>query len=168
MVGSIGSLTNSWLILLLAGIVDATLLALAGLKRLKMDSIIASSESIAWDVMLPAVAQGSIGLQCRSDDAKNLEYVKALNHPSSTVCVECERSFLRSLDGNCRTPIAGQAKITDGKLHFEGLICKPDGKDLKRVTKVGRIEDAVSIGVEAGEQIRAAVGGRLSDYGIGK
>jgi hydroxymethylbilane synthase len=148
------------------GVVDGTLLALAGLRRLGMNSIISSAEIIGWDVMLPAVAQGSIGLHCRSTDSKSLEYVMALNHQQSTVCVECERSFLRTLDGNCRTPIAGQATVKDGKIHFQGLICKPSGHDMKRVTRIGRMEDSVALGIEAGEDIKAQIGGNLEAYGI--
>ena len=109
-------------------VVDATLLALAGLKRLGMSDVIANAQIIGWDEMLPAVAQGAIGIQCRSDDTLMLKYLAGLNHVDTKTAVDCERAFLAELDGNCRTPIAGQAKIIDGKLHFRGLISKPDGK----------------------------------------
>jgi hydroxymethylbilane synthase len=146
-------------------VVDATLLALAGLKRLGMQDVVSQSQTITWDDMLPAVAQGAIGIQCRSDDKKALEYLAKLNHGPTKTAVDCERSFLATLDGNCRTPIAGQAKIVDGKLHFKGLISKPNGKDMISVTKVGSIEDAVKIGKEAGEEIKRIAGPKFKEYG---
>ena len=91
--------------------VDATLLALAGLKRLGMTEVIAAAQIIDWEDMLPAVAQGAIGIQCRSDDAQALRYLAALSHAPTKAAVDCERSFLAVLDGNCRTPIAGSYLI---------------------------------------------------------
>mmetsp|Transcript_25285 Transcript_25285/g.27603 ORF Transcript_25285/g.27603 Transcript_25285/m.27603 type:complete len:366 (+) Transcript_25285:141-1238(+) len=145
-------------------VVDATLLALAGLKRLNMNDLIAKSQTIEWSDMLPAVAQGAIGIQCRADDTRILKYLDVLNHPATKVAVDCERAFLASLDGNCRTPIAGQAKIVDGKLHFKGLISKPDGSDMIRVEKSGNPSDAVAIGLEAGEEIKKIAGPRFHEY----
>lgn len=149
------------------GVVDATMLALAGLKRLSMGEVIASSQIVAWDEMLPAVAQGAIGIQCRTNDEKSLHYLAGLNHALTKSAVDCERSFLATLDGNCRTPIAGQAKISpiDGKLHFQGVISKPDGTDMIRVSRVGDVSDALLIGREAGEEIKAIAGAKFSEYG---
>jgi len=147
------------------GVVDATLLALAGLKRLAMDDVIGESQIIPWDEMLPAVAQGAIGIQCRSDDEKMLSYLAKLNHPSTKVAVDCERAFLKTLDGNCRTPIAGQAKIIDGQLHFRGLISKPDGSDMISVTRHGDIQAAEIIGVDAAMEIKSIAGDKFSEYG---
>jgi hydroxymethylbilane synthase len=140
------------------------MLALAGLKRLGMDEVIATSQTVTWDEMLPAVAQGAIGIQCRSDDTKILAYLAVLNHKDTKIAVDCERSFLATLDGNCRTPIAGQAKIVDGKLHFSGLISKPDGTDMIRVEKVGSVEDPVGLGAAAGQEIRDIAGDKFIDY----
>jgi hydroxymethylbilane synthase len=139
-------------------VVDATLLALAGLKRLGMTEVIADSQTIGWDEMLPAVAQGAIGIQCRSDDAQALKYLAALNHVATKTAVDCERSFLAELDGNCRTPIAGQAKIVNGELVFEGIISKPDGTDMIRVSRRGSPSDAVAIGKAAGEEVKRVAG----------
>lgn len=138
--------------------VDATLLALAGLKRLGMSEVIEASQTIEWDEMLPAVAQGAIGIQCRSDDAQALRYLAALNHADTKLAVDCERAFLAELDGNCRTPIAGQAKIVNGELHFKGLISKPDGSDMISVSKVGSPSDAAAIGRAAGEEAKRIAG----------
>jgi hydroxymethylbilane synthase len=145
-------------------VVDATLLALAGLKRLGMDEVISASQTITWDDMLPAVAQGAIGIQCRTGDTKILAYLAALNHKDTKTAVDCERAFLATLDGNCRTPIAGQAKIVDGKLHFSGLISKPDGSDMIRVEKVGSVEDPVGLGQAAGNEIRSIAGDKFIEY----
>ncbi len=129
-----------------------------------MNDLIAKSQTIEWSDMLPAVAQGAIGIQCRADDTRILKYLDVLNHPATKVAVDCERAFLASLDGNCRTPIAGQAKIVDGKLHFKGLISKPDGSDMIRVEKSGNPSDAVAIGLEAGEEIKTIAGPRFHEY----
>ena len=146
-------------------VVDATLLALAGLKRLGMEDVIKESQIITWEDMLPAVAQGAIGIQCRSDDTQALKYLAKLNHAPTKTAVDCERSFLATLDGNCRTPIAGQAKVVDGKLLFKGLISKPDGSDMIRVEMSGNPADAVKIGKEAGEKIRSIAGPKFAEYG---
>lgn len=144
---------------------DATLLALAGLKRLSMHDVIAKSEVVGWTDMLPAVAQGAIGIQCRFGDARVLQYLSALNHEATKAAVDCERAFLRRLDGNCRTPIAGQARFVDGKLHFEGFISKPDGRDMLRVRVQGAgAADAEKLGDEAGLEIRHMAGAKFADY----
>jgi hydroxymethylbilane synthase len=138
------------------GVVDATLLAIAGLKRMNMDGC--ATSILDWDEMLPAVAQGAIGIQCRSDDERSLKYIAALNHPDTHTCVTCERAFLEALDGNCKTPIAGQARIVDGKIKFRGLIAMPDGS-IKYETEVeGAIEDAHEIGMKAGLELKARAG----------
>ena len=145
-------------------VVDATLLALAGLKRLNMDEVLENSQIIEWDQMLPAVAQGAIGIQCRDDDEVSLKYLAGLNHQDTKIAVDCERAFLASLDGNCRTPIAGQAKVQGDTIHFSGLISKPDGSDMIRVTREGPVADAVAIGTAAGEEIKSIAGDKFSEY----
>merc|ERR1711902_110890 len=110
---------------------------------------------LGWDEMLPAVAQGAIGIQCRSDDEKSLKYLDALNHKETKACVDCERAFLEELDGNCKTPIAGQARIVDGKILFRGLIAMPDGSLKYETESTGEVEDAVEIGRKAGEELKA-------------
>lgn len=145
-------------------VVDATLLALAGLKRLGMTEVITDSQTIAWDDMLPAVAQGAIGIQCRTDDDQMLKYIAALNHADTKSCVDCERAFLAELDGNCRTPIAGQAKIVDGMIEFKGIISKPDGSDMIKVDRKGALADAIAIGTLAGKDVKAIAGDKFKDY----
>ena len=94
------------------GVVDATLLAVAGLERLGLTRHVTSV--LPTDEMLPAVAQGAIGVSCRSDDAKTRDLLQALNDDGTATAVACERAFLGELDGSCRTPIAGLAEIADG------------------------------------------------------
>jgi hydroxymethylbilane synthase len=138
------------------GVVDATLLAIAGLKRMNMDGC--ATSVLDWDEMLPAVAQGAIGIQCRTGDERSLKYLAALNHQDTLSCVNCERSFLEALDGNCKTPIAGQAKIVDGKIIFRGLIAMPDGSEKFETTSEGPIADAEKIGLAAGEFLKKEAG----------
>jgi len=138
------------------GVVDATLLAIAGLKRMNMDAC--ATSVLDWEEMLPAVAQGAIGIQCRSDDTRALNYIGALNHKDTKVCVDCERAFLEALDGNCKTPIGGQARIINGELVFRGLISMPDGSKKFEISCAGAIEDAVKLGHDAGMKLKADAG----------
>jgi len=149
------------------GVVDATLLAYAGLKR--MDMADEATSVLEWDEMLPAVAQGAIGIQCRDDDERALKYIDALNHEETFTCVSCERAFLAALDGNCKTPIAGQAQIINGELKFQGLVAAVDGSQIYRTAKTGapaapdlrgapNPERPVSIS-RAGASARSALGG---------
>jgi hydroxymethylbilane synthase len=141
------------------GVVDATLLAIAGLKRMGMEGC--ATSVLEWDEMLPAVAQGAIGIQCRSDDERSLRYIQALNHPDTKACVDCERAFLEALDGNCKTPIAGQARIVNGKMQFRGLIAMPDGSQKFETTSEGEIANARTIGKAAGETLKAQAGDKF-------
>jgi len=141
------------------GVVDATLLAIAGLKRMNMDSH--ATAVLDWDEMLPAVAQGAIGIQCRENDELSLKYLAALNHAETKSCVDCERAFLEALDGNCKTPIAGQAKIIDGKIKFRGLIAMPDGSEKFETESEGEIDDAADIGRKAGETLKEQAGDKF-------
>jgi hydroxymethylbilane synthase len=141
------------------GVVDATLLAIAGLKRMSMDGC--ATSVLEWDEMLPAVAQGAIGIQCRSDDKRSLEYILALNHPETKACVDCERAFLEALDGNCKTPIAGQARIVDGQIKFRGLIAMPDGSIKYETTGEGSVKDARDIGYKCGQELKERAGDKF-------
>lgn len=139
------------------GVVDATLLALAGLRRMDMQEH--ATAILEQEDMLPAVAQGAIGITCRTGDVKMLKLLKALNHPPTKTCVDCERAFLAKLDGSCRTPIAGQACIDDdGVFHFKGLVAKPDGSEILQTSRIGKPEDAIALCEDAGMELRAQMG----------
>lgn len=138
---------------------SATLLALAGLKRLDMTQHITATLSI--EEMLPAVAQGAIGIACRTDDEPAAKYLAALNHEETRVAVVTERAFLAALDGSCRTPIAGYARRgEDGQLHFSGLVASTDGKKIYSTTRTGAFDAATGerLGREAGEELKAQAG----------
>ena len=138
------------------GVVDATLLALAGLNRLGLAGHVTSI--LSTEEMLPAVAQGAIGIACRGDDVKTRELLQALNDDATATAVACERAFLGELDGSCRTPIAGLAEITDGPLRFRGLVLNPEGTEWHEIERRGAREDAACIGTEAGRELLALAG----------
>jgi hydroxymethylbilane synthase len=140
------------------GQADATLLALAGLERL---GLAAHATSIfSTEEMLPAAAQGAIGVTCRTDDAKTCALLAKLNDAASAAAVACERAYLGRLDGSCKTPIAGLAEIAGGMLRFRGLLLKPDGTESYGIELTGPAENADSIGADAGAELiaRAAPG----------
>ena len=138
------------------GMVDATLLAIAGLERLGLTGHVTSV--LPTDEMLPAVAQGAIGVSCRSDDVETRELLQALNDASTATAVACERAFLGELDGSCRTPIAGLAEIADGTLRFRGLVLTPEGTKWHEIEQRGLPSDAVSIGASSGRGLLALAG----------
>jgi hydroxymethylbilane synthase len=140
------------------GVVDATLLALAGLKRLGLADRAASLLSV--EEMLPAVAQGAIGITCRADDARVLAWLARINHAETVTAVTCERAFLRVLDGSCRTPIGGLARIGgDGRLDFIGRLARTDGSRVFEARRTGDAAAAEAIGADAGAEVKAASGG---------
>jgi len=139
-----------------AGEVDATILALAGLRRLGMTDY--ETRAIPVAEMLPAVAQGAIGLECRADDAASLTYLSALDHAPTAQAVAAERALLAALDGSCRTPIAGLATVNGGMLSLQALIATPDGATVHRDSRDGPASEAAVIGDAAGSALRAAGG----------
>jgi hydroxymethylbilane synthase len=138
------------------GKADATLLALAGLERLGLTSH--ATSILSTEEMLPAVAQGAIGVTCRSDDAKTRELLVALNDERAATTVACERAFLGRLDGSCKTPIAGLAEIEGGILRLRGLMLAPDGTESYGVEVTGAAEHATKLGADAGEELVARAG----------
>ncbi len=129
------------------GVAEATFLAVAGLNRLGMAHHISSIMDM--DEMLPAVAQGAIGIEVKQNNTRAQDLVQAIHHNTSGIAISCERAFLAKLDGSCRTPIAGHARIEGGKLFFKGQILALDGTTSSEVSKEGALEDAAKIGVEA-------------------
>ncbi|HLF58004.1 MAG TPA: hydroxymethylbilane synthase [Alphaproteobacteria bacterium] len=139
------------------GEVDATLLALAGLKRLGLESqataVLSSAE------ILPAIGQGALGIECREDDARARELLAPLNDASAALCIAAERALLATLEGSCRTPIAGLAEIAgDGTLDLRGLVASLDGKHVIRAERRGSPADAARMGTDAGVELRARAG----------
>ena len=138
------------------GQVDATLLAMAGLNRLVIMPIEAVPLSV--EEMLPAVAQGAIGITCRADDARALSFLAALDDLPTRQRVTAERAFLAVLDGSCRTPIAGLAELRDERLDFTGMILKPDGSAAYDVLAAGHAADPESLGRSAAETLLKLAG----------
>jgi len=140
------------------GQVDATLLAMAGLKRLGKAG--EATAVLAPEEMLPAVAQGAIGLEIRGDDAATRGYLAALDDRDSAIRVEAERACLAVLDGSCRTPIAAFAELEDGGkvMRLRALVCLPDGSRAYRAERRGAASEAAALGRDAGEELRAAAG----------
>lgn len=135
-----------------AGDVDATLLALAGLRRMGLES---AGVAIPEDEMLPAVGQGAVCIECRADDAGTRGWLAAIDHAATATCVSAEHAMLAVLDGSCRTPIAGHAVLTaDGTLHLRGLIARPDGTELLATERRGAAGDAIALGRDAGEELK--------------
>jgi len=145
-----------------AGEVDATLLAVAGLKRLGLLS--AATAILDPDEFLPAVGQGAIAIETRAEDARTRGLVAMVDDAETATALAAERAFLAVLDGSCRTPIGGHARLRGGMLHFHGMIVKPDGSEAFEVVREGRREDAVKLGADAGRELRERAG---ADFFVG-
>ncbi len=134
------------------GVADATLLALAGLKRLGLAD--AATAVLDIDEFLPAVGQGAIGIETRAGDSRTREMLGAINHADTFSALAAERAFLAVLDGSCRTPIGGHATISGGRLRFRGMIVKPDGSEAFEATREGDVRDAEKLGADAGGELK--------------
>jgi hydroxymethylbilane synthase len=138
------------------GEVDATILALAGLKRLGLAD--RATRVMKVDEFLPAVAQGAIGLETRENDARTRGVLAHIDHAETSTAIACERAFLAVLDGSCKTPIAGHAEVSGGLLQFRGQIVKPDGSAAHQTSVAGPYKDAITIGADAGRALRQYAG----------
>jgi len=138
------------------GQADATFLACAGLNRLGLTAHIRAK--IDTDVMLPAVAQGAIGIEIRADDEETASRVAPLNDEATALCVAAERAFLATLEGSCRTPIAGLAELRHGALLFRGEILTPDGSQCHATARTGEAAEALKLAEDAGRELLARAG----------
>ena len=139
-----------------AGEVDALVLALCGLERLGIAG--QATEVLSREIMLPAVGQGALAVECRAADEGLRRLLEPLHDPGSAACVKAERAMLAALDGSCRTPIAGLAELDGDRLMLEGLLLKPDGSAEIRDRCVGAIGEAESLGIELGGELRRRAG----------
>ena len=133
------------------GVADATLLACAGLNRLDLAHLITAP--IPVEVMLPAVAQGAVGVEIRQGDQRAADLLAPLNDPQTSIRIACERAFLAKLDGSCRTPIAGLAQLDGDKLSFRGQILAPDGTQSFETSREGPPSEAVIMGQDAADEL---------------
>jgi hydroxymethylbilane synthase len=140
---------------------DAIILAAAGLKRLGLEDRI--TEFLDPQASVPAVGQGIVGIECRSDDATAQELCGALHHRGSGICVAAERAFARRLEGSCQSPIAGYAVLEGETVRLEGLVGSPDGRQVFRDTIAGHAEEAERLGTNLAERLLARGADRLLD-----
>jgi hydroxymethylbilane synthase len=138
------------------GQVDATILALAGLKRLGLEKH--ATKVMDASEFLPAVGQGAIGIETRDNDARVRDVLARIDHADTSTALACERAFLAELDGSCKTPIAGHATLSGGVLHFRGLIAKPDGSAAHETSVAGPRASAITIGADAGRALKQYAG----------
>ncbi len=138
------------------GRVEGTLLAFAGLKRLGLAE--KASEVLDIEGFPPAPGQGAIGIETRIADARVAVLLAPVNHAATMAALACERAFLAVLDGSCRTPIAGHARIEGQNLSFHGMVLTTDGKEAHEVRRSGTVSEAVQIGKDAGAAVRAVAG----------
>ncbi len=144
------------------GTVGATMLALAGLHRLGID--LGTSQSaiftvIDTDVILPAVGQGAICVTCREGDARCRSLLSVISDNSTASETIAERGMLEVLDGSCRTPIAGLARIlADGRLVLRGIVAKPDGSTVHAAERTGIPADAQALGRDVGDELKRRAG----------
>ncbi len=141
------------------GVAVATFLAGAGLIRLGLTSHIRSL--IAPEIMLPAVAQGAVGIECRAARRDVMELIARISHAPTMTCLAAERAFLEVLDGSCRTPIAGLATLQNGSIHLRGEVLSLDGKIRHFQEMEGVESDATALGIALGTQLRASAGEAL-------
>ncbi|WP_243634604.1 hydroxymethylbilane synthase [Roseicella frigidaeris] len=137
-----------------SGEFTASLLALAGLKRLGM----AEQAAIVLDpeAMVPAAGQGIVGITVRESNEELCELLSAIEDREAAAVSRAERAFLAALDGSCRTPIGGHARLLpDGQLHLTGLVARPDGSFLLKRALTGLVKQARELGAELGRSLRA-------------
>lgn len=143
------------------GVADATLLAMAGLTRMGLlDKVTAP---LSTEEILPAVAQGAVGVERRVNDAEVAELLQKLHHVETGLRIAAERATLAVLDGSCRTPIAALALIDGKKLAMRAMILSPDGSEVIETSREGLALDAVALGADAGEELKGRAGSHFFD-----
>lgn len=135
------------------GVAEATFLAMAGLKRLAMDDV--PKTAIEVETMLPAVAQGAIGIERRVDDTRMADMLEAIHDVPTGERLAAERAFLAALDGSCETPIAGLAVLEGREIALRGEVLRPDGSEA--------IDDALRCPVEDGADAGREMAAKLLD-----
>jgi hydroxymethylbilane synthase len=138
------------------GVADATFLAMAGLRRLGLVEI--ARHPVATETMLPAIAQGAIGIEQRTADDATRALLAPIHDAETGHRLAAERAFLRGLDGSCQTPIAGLAEITDGTLGLRGEILRPDGSACLEGRRHGPIADAPAMGADLAAELLGRAG----------
>jgi hydroxymethylbilane synthase len=136
-----------------SGAFDGAVLALAGLERLGLSAGV--KEVLDPEIFPPSVGQGAIAIEIRADDTESAKLAAAIDDSSTSVALAAERAFLTVLDGSCRTPIAGHARLVQGRVRFHGLIISPDGREAVETRREGLPADAVQLGADAGRELKS-------------
>lgn len=144
------------------GAAVATFLAMAGLSRLGMEHVARSA--VEPEEMLPAVAQGCIGVERRAADERIAALLAAISDRNSALRVTAERAFLARLDGSCQTPIAGLAELDGDRLRLRGEILRPDGSEVIAGERVGPASDGAAMGTDLAEELRAQAPADFFDW----
>ncbi|VAW83153.1 Porphobilinogen deaminase [hydrothermal vent metagenome] len=131
----------------------AIILASAGLIRLKLNERI--RDRIDTNILLPAIGQGAVGIECRENDDETFALLAPLNHRETQIRIRAERAMNHKLEGGCQVPIAGYSELTDNRLFLRGLVGEPDGSVLLRSEASGAAEDAEAIGISVAEELLA-------------
>jgi len=131
------------------GEVDATILAVAGLKRSELDERITEVLPMEW--MLPAIGQGAIGIETRIDDQQTLNRIQHLNDQTTWDCLLAERTLLTEMEGNCQIPLAGYCILNGDELFLRALIADPEGESILRYEARAARQDSVKLGREAAQ-----------------
>jgi hydroxymethylbilane synthase len=144
------------------GAAQATFLAMAGLRRLGMTEVVKSA--LDTTDMLPAVAQGAIGIERRADDSRAAAMLDAIHDGPTGQRLAAERAFLKGLDGSCQTPIAGLAELDGTTLRLRGEILRPDGSEVLTADRTAPVEDGAALGAEMAADLRQKAGPGFFDW----
>lgn len=145
---------------------DAIVVAAAGLVRLGL--LNEATECLSPEVMIPAVGQGSLGIEARENDMEVIETIEFLHHKKSNIEVTAERAFLKKLEGGCQVPIAGYAELINGSIKITGMVSSIDGKCLLKSTITGSAENPEAIGVELAEKLLNSGADRILEEVYGR
>ncbi|MEI4471025.1 hydroxymethylbilane synthase [Frigidibacter sp. MR17.24] len=138
------------------GVATGTFLAMAGLNRMGMTDV--PRAAIAPEEMLPAVAQGAIGIELRADDAATAALIAPIHDRDTGLRLAAERAFLATLDGSCQTPIAGFAELVGDRLRLRGEILRPDGSAVIRGETEGAADDGAALGAALAHELLGQAG----------
>lgn len=138
---------------------DAIILACAGLNRMGWADRI--TEKLPPEISLPAVGQGALAIQARSEDAETLALLRVLDHPETHLAVRAERSLMKVLEGGCQVPIGAIARIEDGMLVLDGVVASLDGANLVRGRVVGPPDKPEELGIELADVLLSAGADRI-------
>jgi len=144
------------------GVATCTFLAMAGLNRLGLEKV--AQSTLNPNQMLPAIAQGAIGIEWREEDEQTSDMLKKIHHEETGQRLNTERAFLAELDGSCQTPIAGLAIIEGSSLKFTGQVLRTDGSESISETAFGDIEDGPRLGREMAQKILSQAGPEFFDW----